>query len=335
MIDYLIVGAGLFGAVCARELTDAGKRVLVIEKRDHVGGMVHTERVDGILVQKHGGHIFHTDSKRLWDYVNRFATFRQYEHRVKAFYKGVVYSFPPNLMTCQQLGVKAGTKEAEQALKETFFEGYTAKQWGKPLSEVPASVIKRIPIRHNWDDRYFSDEYQGMPVEGYTEMVEAMLDGVHVELRKDAKNGFRTDGQKVVFTGPLDEFFHYRLGRLDYRSLRFEHERIEQRSYQGCATMNYTDVNVPYTRILEHKYFYPANVDHTLITREYPERYDGSNEPYYPIEDAANRGLYNQYRAMADSLSWLHLGGRMAEYRYYDMHQVIASALNLCKKLCG
>lgn len=334
MFDFLIVGAGLFGATCARELADAGKRVLVIEKRDHVAGNCHTTVERGQIRNVYGGHIFHTNDQRLWLYVHRFCDWRQYEHRVKASYQGTVYSFPPNRMTCQQLHVDPCTAEAERRIRQVFFEGYSAKQWGRPLSEVPGSVVKRIPIRDSWDDRYFADEYQGLPAHGYTPLVEEMLRCVRVELGQDYLDRvtyWNEKASRVIFTGPIDALCGYVLGQLEYRSLRFEDEWLDVTDFQGCATMNYTDAAVPYTRILEWRHFWPAQTDATLITREYPE---DIGEPYYPVADDHNLDLYAHYRSYAAvHMPNVIVGGRLGSFRYYDMHQVIAAALKLCGEL--
>lgn len=358
MLDYLIVGAGLFGAVCARELTNAGKRVLVIEKNDHLGGMCHTPVVDGIVTQAHGGHIYHTNDRRLWDYVNKYAEWRQYSHHVKATVRGEVYSFPINLMTLQQVFGATGAVEAErllsklrqppddtnlkawavsqvgQRLYEMFIEGYTAKQWGKDPAELPASIIKRLPVRMNWSDEYFSDEYQGLPVGGYTQLFENLLHKIPVELGQDYLSKriyWDLKARRTIYTGPLDVLYGKMVGGLDYRSLKFVNERVEVEDYQGCPTMNYPDREVPFTRIHEHKHWYPTATSHTVITREYPAAYDGTNEPYYPINDEANMKLYGMYLAKAKSDGRLVVGGRMGMYRYMDMHQVIAAALQTVK----
>jgi UDP-galactopyranose mutase len=327
--DYLVVGAGIFGATCARELADRGRRVLVIEKRGHVAGNCHTTTERGVLRSVYGGHIFHTDNRRIWDYVNRFAEFRQYEHRVKASYQGTVYSFPPNRMTCQQLGVVPGTPEAAARIKETFFDGYSAKQWGRPIDQVPGSVIRRIPIRDNWDDRYFADEFQGLPAAGYTAMVEKMLEGIRLELNTDYLDRatfWDSQAHKVIFTGPIDALCGHVLGKLDYRSLHFEDEWHEG-DYQGCATLNYTEAEVPYTRVLEWKHFWPAQTHETLVTREYPA---AEGEPYYPVNNERNQALYAQYRAYAaGNKPHVILGGRLGSYKYLDMHQAIGAALRL------
>lgn len=333
--DYLIVGAGLFGSVCARELTDAGKRVLVIERRGHVGGNCADEVRDGIRISLYGGHIFHTNSRRIWNYVNRFSEWQQYEHRVKAVYQGVVYSFPPNLMTCQQLGVEPGP-EADCIIKERFFRGYTEKQWGRPLEDVPASVIKRIPIRSTWDDRYFDDKYQGLPVDGYSRMIARMLDGVTVVLNADYlsdRAGWDIRARQTIYTGPLDELYGHEYGRLEYRSLHFKHTRYEVDDWQGCAVMNYTEKCVPFTRTTEWRYMWRTpKLGHTWVTHEYPAAYDGINEPYYPVGDERNNALHRQYAERAKR-EGLIVGGRMGSYRYINMDQAIGAALALVEKL--
>lgn len=325
--DFLIVGAGLYGAVMARELTDAGKRCLVIERRHHIGGNCHTETRDGQIMQAYGGHIFHTNSKRIWDYIRKFGEFRQYSHHVKACSHGVVYSFPPNLMTYQQLG----TRDLE-AVRERFFVGYTEKMWGRPYAEVPPNVTARIPIRDTWNDEYFSDEFQGMPVEGYTPIIRRMLEGVDVHLNVDyLKERGELDAlaYRVIYTGEIDKLFDCDLGELEYRGLTFQHQRHDREWYQGAATMNYPDAHVPYLREEEWKVFYPpaGKTKFSWITRTYP-----GGMPAYPVNDARNDLLAHEYIARA----WEHgyiTGGRLADYRYYDMHQVIAGALEKARQL--
>jgi UDP-galactopyranose mutase len=333
MIDYLIVGAGLFGAVCARELADSGRSVLVIDKRSHIGGNCYTETWDGITTSLYGGHIFHTNSRRIWDYVNEFAEWQQYEHRVKASYKGVVYSFPPNRMTIQQIGAIPGSLEDE--IKRRFFEGYTAKQWGRPLAEVPDHVIKRIPIRDNWDDRYFTDLYQGLPMGGYTPMFERLLNGIEVELQADYMTDldyWRSKAEQVIYTGPLDELYWCNMGRLKYRSLRHEHQLHAQSDFLGCATLNYADLSIPYTRKMEWKHFWRASTPYTWVTTEYPQAYDGTNEPYYPVGDEPNRALYQQYKEIAKQNGYI-VGGRLGSYQYLNMDQAIGAALATVERL--
>lgn len=331
--DYLIVGAGLFGAVCARELTNAGCRVRVVEREAHVGGACHTEWVDGILCQRYGGHIFHTNDKRLWDYVQQFGEWQHYSHHVKATAGGTVYSFPPNKMTYQQLGT-----DDETVIRKTFFEGYTAKQWGRPIDEVPASVLARIPRRQTWDDHYFSDAYQGLPVAGYTALIETMLRGVRVALNEDyLARPEHWDGlaERVIYTGPVDALFGHRLGRLEYRSARFERETVPVRDFQGCPTMNYCDADVPYTRIEEWRHWWKPRepLAHTVITRTYPTA-DGP--PLYPVNDDTNQALYRQYLELAAAEKpHVRLGGRLGHYLYRDMAPTIAAALKLVEQEIG
>ena len=359
---YLVVGAGLFGATCARELKDQGHSVLVLEKRPYPGGMAATEVRDGVTCQLRGGHIYHTNDKRLWDYVNRFATFRAYRHKVKARANDTVYSFPINLMTMQQMGwgvktpAEGAARLAEEVarwqgapgddletwavrrvglkLYETFVKGYTAKQWGRSPSNLPASIIKRIPVRLTWNDEYFDDEHQGLPVNGWTPLVCEMLRGLPVEYGVDylARTTYwDLKAERVIYTGPLDALLGYQLGHLEYRSLRFEWETLPLADYQGTATVNYTDAAVPFTRIHEHKHWYPAQVERTVISREYPA---SAGEPYYPVDTPESRDLYRSYQAWTRShkphVAW---GGRLADYQYRDMHQTIAAALHLVEKL--
>jgi UDP-galactopyranose mutase len=335
MLDYLIVGAGLTGAVVAHELRKAGRSVAVIEKRAHIGGNCYDEVRDGIRVSLYGGHIFHTNSRRIWDYLSQFTAWQAYEHRVKASYYGTIYSFPPNRMTLQQLGVQPGP-EAEHKIRETFFRGYTEKQWGRRLEDVPGSIIKRIPVRDNWDDRYFADDYQGLPADGYTAMIGRMLEGVPVTLEADYlgdREYWRTKARRVIYTGPVDALYDNDLGRLEYRSLCFKHTKYDLPDWQGCATLNYTAASVPFTRTMEWKYFWrtPA-LDYTWVTHEWPADYDGANEPYYPVGDDANTALYREYRERADADGYI-VAGRLGAYRYYNMDQCVGAALALVERI--
>jgi UDP-galactopyranose mutase len=357
---FVIVGSGLFGAVCARELTDAGFHCLVLDKRSHIAGNVYTENVNGIDVHKYGAHIFHTNDKTIWDYVNRFTEFNNYEHRVEVNYKNELYSFPINLKTLQQVWdldsedealsrldkLKSAANESNleswaisqigEELYSIFVKGYTEKQWGKSATDLPSSIIKRIPIRSNTDDRYFDDTYQGIPKQGYTNMVQNMLEGIDIQLDTDFfidQSQWESKAEKIIFTGAIDGFFNYQFGPLEYRSLRFEAETIEQDSFQSRAVINYTDSQIPYTRIIEHKHFNPKDVTQTVITKEYPQKWEQGKERFYPIRDAQNTSLYNQYKALANQQEQYVFGGRLAEYRYYDMHQVIASALTKSKRI--
>jgi UDP-galactopyranose mutase len=357
--DYLIVGAGVFGSVCAHELTKRGKRCIVIDKRNVIGGNCYTENVDGIHVHKYGAHIFHTNDKSLWDYVNQFVEFRQYTHNVIANYNGEIYTLPFNMWTFNQLwGVNepddakqilesqtfSGTPSnlEEQAISmvgkdiyEKLIKGYTEKQWNKPCTELPASIIKRLPVRFTWDSNYFNDKYTGIPIGGYTQIFEKMLDGVNVMLNVDYfkdKDFYDSLADKVIYTGPIDKFFNYKHGKLEYRSLEWKTEKLENDNFQGIPVVNYTDSETEYTRILEHKWFDPNNQKGTIISYEYPKEYDGTNEPYYPVRNKENTLIYEKYREMTKGLDNYIFGGRLGTYAYFDMHQVIAQALKMIKE---
>lgn len=358
--DFLIVGAGPFGCVCAHELTKQGKKCLVIDKRETIGGNCYTENVDGIHIHKYGAHIFHTNDKYIWDYVNQFADFRQYTHNVIADYKGEIYTLPFNMWTFYQLwGVKT-QEEAEKILEaqrfkgkvknledqaksmvghdiyEKLIKGYTIKQWDKLCTELPPSIIKRLPVRFTWDSNYFNDKYTGIPIGGYTQIFEKMLDGIQVKLKTDYfenRDFFQKIANKIIYTGPIDKFFNYQFGKLEYRSLSWKTEKLKTNNFQGVPVVNYTDNEVPYTRILEHKWFDPQNQKGTIISYEYPAAYDGSNEPYYPIRDDDNTQVYNKYNELTKPLTNVYFGGRLATYVYYDMHQIIAQALKLVNEL--
>lgn len=356
MIDYLIVGAGLFGSVFAREMMGAGKKVLVIDKRSHIGGNCYTENINGINVHTYGPHIFHTSNKEVWDYMNKFTTFNHFSYRPKVCYNGKIYSFPINLMTLDQV-FGAGTpllaksildrvkipidnpqnleewmlSQVGEELYNIFIKGYTAKQWGRDPKKLPASIIKRIPIRLTFDDNYYFDNYQGIPIGGYTQMFEKLLERIEIRLNTnyfDDREYFNSLAKKVVYTGSIDEFFEYKYGKLDYRSLRFETEILDIKDYQGNAGINYTDINVPFTRIVEHKHFEFGEQPQTIITREYPS---DIGEPYYPIEIDNNNNI-SIYRILSKKEPNVIFGGRLGEYKYMDMHQVIDSALEASKK---
>lgn len=365
MYDYLIVGSGFFGSVCAHELTKKGYKCLVIEKRSHIGGNCYTENKEGIHVHKYGAHVFHTSNKEIWDYVNQFATFNNFVNHVKVNHKNKIYSFPINMLTLHQLYGVTTPEEARKKLDEVrikndnpknleewivsqvgvdiyniFIKGYTTKQWGRHPMDLPASIIKRLPIRFTYDDSYYGKDYQGIPIGGYTQIFEKLLEGIDVRLNEDYlqnKESFNNLAKKVIYTGPIDAFYKYKHGALNYRSLKFEIERVEVPDYQGNAVINYTELHVPYTRILEHKHFDPVNTNFTYITKEYPREYlqftEDNLEPYYPINDNINTPVYEKYKLLSESEPNVIFGGRLAEYRYYDMHQVIGSALHLCKKL--
>lgn len=360
MYDYLIVGSGLFGAVFAHEMHAAGRSVLVLERRAHVGGNIYCERLDGINIHKYGAHIFHTSYEDVWEYVNRFVTFNNYINSPVASYKGELYNLPFNMNTFAKLwGVvtpaEAATKIAEQRgaitgepqnleeqaislvgtdIYEKLIKGYTEKQWGRSCKELPAFIIRRLPVRYTFDNNYFNDRYQGIPEGGYNMLIDALLDGIEVRTSIDY-NEHREDydgiAKKVVYTGPIDAYYDYQLGRLDYRGLRFETERLEEANHQGVAVMNYTDRDTPYTRIIEHKHFEFGEQSVTYVTREYPADWHEGDEPYYPVNDAKNSALYQRYAALAAHEKTTIFGGRMAEYRYYDMDDVIKSALDRAK----
>ena len=361
--DYLIVGAGLYGAVCAREAVKAGKRVLVIDKRPHIAGNVHTEEVEGINVHVYGAHIFHTNNKVVWDYVNQFAEFNRFTNSPVANYKGELYSLPFNMYTFNQMWGVVTPREAaakieeqkraagitepknleEQAISlvgtdiyEKLIKGYTEKQWGRPCTELPAFIIKRLPVRFTFDNNYFNASYQGIPMGGYTKMVEKMLEGIEVRLNVDYfehKEELDALADRIIYTGPIDAYFGYRLGNLQYRSVRFETEVLDMPNFQGNAAVNYTDRQTPWTRIIEHKWFEFGDQPKTVISREYSSEWKPGDEPYYPVNDERNGALYQQYKALADAEEKVIFGGRLGEYKYYDMDAVIASALDKCREL--
>jgi len=360
--DYLIVGAGIFGAVFAYEAAKRGKTVLVIDKRNHIGGNAYTESIHDINVHMYGAHIFHTSNKTIWDYVNRFAEFNHFINSPIANYKGNIYNLPFNMNTFNQLwGVitpeeaKAKIKEQQQKhfielpqnleeqaislvgpeIYEKLIKGYTEKQWGRGCKELPPFIIRRLPVRFTYDNNYFNDLYQGIPKGGYTQMIKKMLEGIEVRLNSDyflQQEEYNQLATRVLYTGPIDKFYRYEFGALEYRSLRFEHETLTIDNYQGNAVVNYTEKEVPYTRIIEHKHFEFGYQSQTIITREYPEQWSLNKDPYYPINDEKNNEKYKKYKEKADQESHFIFGGRLAEYKYLDMHIVIESALSLIKK---
>ena len=369
--DYLIVGAGLFGAVFAERATSKWKKVLVIDKRPNIAGNIYTEEVKGIQVHRYGAHIFHTANDEVWEYVNRFATFNRYTNSPVAVYKNELYDMPFNMNTFNKLWGVLTPEEAQERIEEekkaagiteprnleeqaimlvgtTIYEklvkGYTEKQWGKSATELPADIIKRLPVRFVYDNNYFNDPYQGIPIGGYTNMVKKMLEGVEVRLNCDYfehKEELDALAEKVIFTGPIDKYFDYCYGNLEYRSLRFETEVLEQENFQGNAVVNYTEREIPYTRIIEHKHFEfgktlgrEAEGDaatHTVVTREYPDKWELGKEPYYTINDDRNSKLYQRYAELAAQNDRVIFGGRLGHYRYYDMDKVILAALELAK----
>ncbi len=371
--DYLIVGAGLFGAIFAHEAKKAGKKVLVIDRRDHIGGNIYTKEVEGIQVHQYGAHIFHTSDKEVWDYIQQFAEFNRYTNSPVARYKDELYNLPFNMNTFSKMwGVRTPAeakeiiqrqiKEAgitkpknleEQAISlvgkdiyEKLVKCYTEKQWGRRATELPSFIIRRLPVRYVYDNNYFNDKYQGIPVGGYTKIIERMLEGTEVRLMTDFfadREILAKEAENIVFTGMIDAYYDYCFGELEYRSLRFETEVLDMENYQGNAVVNYTEYEVPYTRIIEHKHFeygcqggYGGDgsgvSDKTVITREYPAAWSRGEEPYYPMNDEKNNALYARYRELADQEEHVIFGGRLGMYRYYDMHQVVKEALECVRR---
>ncbi len=365
--DYLIVGSGLFGCVFAHEMTKKGKKCLVIERRDHIGGNVYTEEKENINVHKYGAHIFHTSNKEVWNYINQFAEFNRYTNSPVANYKGELYNLPFNMNTFYQMwkvktpdearakieeqkkesGITDPKNLEEQAISligrdiyEKLVKGYTQKQWGKECTELPSFIIKRLPVRFTYDNNYFNDSYQGIPIGGYTKIIEKLLEGIEVQLNSDffdKKEEYMEMVDKVLFTGMIDQYFDYCFGELEYRGLKFESETLNTNNYQGNAVINYTDAETPYTRIIEHKHFeIPANElgtekdsDKTIITREYPMQWKKGEEAYYPINDEKNSALYQKYKELAEAEENVIFGGRLGMYQYFDMWKVIEEALKL------
>lgn len=367
MYDYLIVGAGLYGAVFAQQAKKAGKSVLVIDKRPHVAGNVYTEKIEGIHVHQYGAHIFHTNNKTVWEYITQFADFNRFTNSPVANYKGELYSMPFNMYTFNQMWGVVTPEQAkkkideqraeiqdepknleEQAISlvgrdifEKLVKGYTEKQWGRDCKDLPAFIIKRLPVRLTFDNNYFNALYQGIPIGGYTKLVENLLDGVEVRLNTDYladKDAWNAMANKVVYTGPIDAYFDFQLGNLEYRSVRFETEVLDIPNFQGNAAMNYTDRETPWTRIIEHKWFEFGKDEHgedlpkTVISREYSSEWKPGEEPYYPVNDEKNGARYQAYKALAEQESHVIFGGRLGEYKYYDMDQVIAAALKMSRR---
>ncbi len=369
--DYVIVGAGLYGAVFAREAVKKGKKVLVIDKRPNIAGNVYTEQIEGIHVHKYGAHIFHTNNKKVWDYVTAFAEFNRFTNSPVANYKGELYSLPFNMYTFNKMWGVVTPEEAaakieeqrqaagitepknleEQAISlvgtdiyEKLIKGYTQKQWGRPCTELPSFIIRRLPVRLTFDNNYFNALYQGIPVGGYTKMVANMLDGIEVELGVDyleKKEYYDSLGEKIVYTGPIDAYFAYILGTLEYRSVRFETEVLDKPNFQGNAAVNYTDAETPWTRIIEHKWFEfgkdenGQDLPKTVISREYSSEWKPGDEPYYPVNDEKNGKLYKEYKKLAEKENDVIFGGRLGEYKYYDMDAVIAAALDMSERELG
>ncbi|WP_206612219.1 UDP-galactopyranose mutase [Sporolactobacillus terrae] len=364
MYDYLVVGSGLFGSTFAYEAAKRGKRIKVIEKRSHIGGNVYTEKVQDINVHKYGAHIFHTNNKEIWDYVNQFAEFNRYTNSPIANYKSEIYNLPFNMNTFNKLwGVvtpEAAKKKIEEQknvlagktpvnleeqaialigtdIYQKLIKGYTEKQWGRKATELPPFIIKRLPVRFTYDNNYFNDKYQGIPIGGYTQIIEKMLSSelIDVEVSTDffnRKEEYMNEFPKIIYSGMIDQFFDYSLGTLEYRSLKFESKILDRENYQGNAVVNYTDAETPYTRIIEHKHFEFGNQKKTVVTKEYPSTWNKGDEPYYPLNDKRNNELYQQYKDLASKFPNVIFGGRLGMYKYFDMHQIIGAALATVKQ---
>lgn len=360
--DYLVVGAGLYGAIFAHEAKSKGKSVLVIDKRPHIAGNVYTEEMEGINVHKYGAHIFHTNNKKVWEYITQFAEFNRFTNSPVANYKGELYSLPFNMYTFNQMWGVVTPQEAaakieeqktaagitepknleEQAISlvgtdiyEKLVKGYTEKQWGRPCKELPAFIIKRLPVRFTFDNNYFNALYQGIPMGGYTKMVENLLKDIEVRLNEDYlenREKYDSMAEKIIYTGAIDAYFEYSLGALEYRSVRFENEILDMPNFQGNAAVNYTDAETPWTRIIEHKWFEFGEQPKTVISREYSSEWKLGDEPYYPVNDEKNSNLYAEYKKLAEKEKKVIFGGRLGEYKYYDMDAVIASVLDMCER---
>lgn len=363
--DYLIVGSGLFGAVCACELTKKNKKCLVIDKRNHIGGNIYTENVEDINVHKYGAHIFHTSNKKIWDYINNFAEFNRYTNSPIARYKDEVYNLPFNMNTfsklwgvftpdearkriqneLQEVNITEPKNLEEQAIKlvgktiyEKLVKGYTEKQWGMKATELPSFIIKRLPVRFTYDNNYFNDKYQGIPIGGYTQIIEKMLEGIDVRLNCnyfDNIQELNSISEKIIYTGPIDQYYDYCFGELEYRSVRFETEVLDIENYQGNAVVNYTEYEIPYTRIIEHKHFEYGTQPKTVISREYSDKWTKEKEPYYPINNDFNNSLYSKYKTLADKDEKVIFGGRLGQYKYFDMDKVIEEALKCVEIIMG
>lgn len=357
--DFLIVGAGLYGSVFAQEAKKKGYKCIVVDKRNHIAGNLYSEKIEGINVHKYGAHIFHTSNKKVWDYVNSFVEFNRFTNSPMANFKGKLYNLPFNMNTFYQLwGVKTPEEAIkkieeqtapykntspsnleEQALKlagpdiyNTLIKGYTEKQWGREATEIPEFIIRRLPFRLTFDNNYFNDKYQGIPVGGYNKLIEALLEGTEIKLNTDfykEREELTQLADKIIFTGKIDQYYDYKFGKLDYRSLKFEHEILDNSNFQGNAVVNYTEKEIPFTRIIEHKHFEFGNQPKTVITKEYPMDYNGENIPYYPINDENNNSIYLKYKELSEKQENIFFGGRLGEYKYLDMHMIIEKVLNL------
>ena len=361
--DYLVVGSGLFGAVFSEQAKKKGNKVLVIEKRNHIGGNIYSEEINGIQVHKYGPHIFHTNYEKVWKYVNQFTSFNRFTYMPMANFEGKLYNLPFNMNTFYQIWGLSDPNDVkkkiisqthklndvipknleDQAIKlvgedvyKTLIKGYTEKQWGRKAKDLPPFIIKRLPVRFTYDNNYFNDKYQGIPEGGYTKLIESIFDGIEIKTNVDffkEKDYWLNSAKKIIFTGPIDEYYDYTFGSLEYRSLRFENEILEEDNFQGSAVINYTSSQVPYTRIIEHKHFDATEASGTVITREYPQDWSIDKERYYPINDDKNNAIYKQYKELSLKDDKVYFGGRLAEYKYYDMHMVIGSALSKSEKI--
>lgn len=359
--DYIIIGCGFFGSICAYELNKIGKKVLILEKRTHIGGNCYTENRDNINLHMYGPHIFHTSNEKVWNWVNQFVSFNNFRLCPVANYNNELYSLPFNMWTFnklwnvnspnevkkiiqeQSLGIDTPRNLEEQAIKlvgidvyKKLIEGYTEKQWMKHPKLLPPEIIKRLPIRFTFDNNYFNDKYQGIPIGGYTQIFEKLLTNIEVKLNVnyfENQTYWNSITEKIIYTGPIDCFFDYEFGELEYKTTKFIHKKINSSNYQGVAMMNYTNKDIPYTRIIEHKHFEFVDSDFTWVTWEYPEKYQNGKNPYYPVNDLKNNLIYEKYKKKSEKLTNVYFGGRLAEYKYYDMDQVIESALNFIKKL--
>lgn len=360
--DYLVVGAGLFGSIFAHEAFKRGKKVLVIDKKNHIAGNIYTKEVEGINVHQYGAHIFHTSNKTVWDYIQQFAEFNRYTNSPIAKYKNEIYNMPFNMNTFNKLWGVITPNEAKNKIKEQIVEsgiiepknleeqaislvgkdiyeklikGYTQKQWGRSCIELPSFIIKRLPVRFTYDNNYFNDIYQGIPIGGYTQIIEKMLDGIEVKLNCDFfeyRDQLESMAEKIVFTGMIDQYYDYKFGTLEYRSLRFETEVLDIDNYQGNAVVNYNEFEIPYTRIIEHKHFEYGTQPKTVITKEYPTKWSKGDEPYYPMNDEKNNQLYEKYKTIADKEKKIIFGGRLGMYKYFDMHNIVSEALICVEK---
>jgi UDP-galactopyranose mutase len=359
--DYIIVGAGFFGSICAHELNKKGKKVLVLEKRNHIGGNCYTENRDSINIHIYGPHIFHTSNEKVWEWINQFTSFNNFTLNPVAYNDGEIYSLPFNMWTFNKLWGVVTPEEAkqkieeqskhirepknleEQAIKlvgkdvyEKLIKGYTEKQWMKSATELPPEIIKRLPVRFTYNTNYFNDKYQGIPIGGYTKIFEKLLDGIEIKLDIDffeEKDYWENISNKIIYTGPIDKFFNYQHGELEYKTTKFEHKLLDTDNYQGIVMMNYTSGEVPYTRVIEHKHFESIETDKTWVTWEYPDKYDRTKEPYYPVNDETNNKVFEEYKKMSENFTNYYFGGRLGEYKYYDMDKVILSALKFIEEI--